>query len=236
MSIADLEIDMDNRAKRRDREARKRAFGLPAGRVRDLVRFFNFTYVEAMPDDDAGREDFFILAHHVARLSGDAERNIRAHARQWCPWMGDEELAVFVRRVLSKPLKWRADTLGQGLGLLDEVRTRLCITTIGAIDVPKAERERRRCERWNAKRRKQTRDQYLAGSLSKAAPWEAEGVSRATWYRRQNAVRQVRVSKDLSRVTRTCLNPHPSQVAPPQWPEGGSVFVGAQATGVSHRW
>jgi hypothetical protein len=32
---------------------------------------------------------------------------------------------------------------------------------------------------------KQTREEYLAGSLSRLKPWEAEGVSRITWYRRQ---------------------------------------------------
>lgn len=30
----------------------------------------------------------------------------------------------------------------------------------------------------------QPRDQYLAESLSSKKPWEALGISRATWYRR----------------------------------------------------
>jgi len=41
--LADLEIHMNNRARRRDREARKSPFNLPAGRVRDLVSFLGFT-------------------------------------------------------------------------------------------------------------------------------------------------------------------------------------------------
>jgi len=81
--LADQLIEIENRAARRDREARRRAFPLPAGRVRDVVRFFAFTYGDAMPDDDAGREDFFILAHHVARLNGDPARNVESYARQW---------------------------------------------------------------------------------------------------------------------------------------------------------
>lgn len=28
------------------------------------------------------------------------------------------------------------------------------------------------------------RDQYLAESITRAAPWEALGISRATWYRK----------------------------------------------------
>jgi hypothetical protein len=92
---------------------------------------FAFTYDDAMPDDDAGRDDFFILANHVAGLNGNPARNIVRYARQWCPWMGDDELAALVRRVLARPYRWSADGLGERLGLLDEVRTRLNITTRG---------------------------------------------------------------------------------------------------------
>ncbi len=106
--LADKLADIENRARRRDREARRRAFGFTTGRVRDLVRFLAFTYGDAMPDDDAGRDDFFILAQHVAGLNGDPARNIVRYVIQWCPWMGDDELAAMVKRVLSKPYKWRA--------------------------------------------------------------------------------------------------------------------------------
>ena len=129
-------MDIENRAARRDREAKRRVgFGLPAGRVRDLTRFFCFTYGGALPDDDAGRECFFVLACHVARLNGDPERNVRRYAETWCPWMPADELDVIVRRVLAKPYRWAAATLGAEIGLLDEVRTRLRITTIRPIGV-----------------------------------------------------------------------------------------------------
>jgi uncharacterized protein (DUF2384 family) len=35
------------------------------------------------------------------------------------------------------------------------------------------------------------RVEYEAGSLSKAKPWEAEGISRRTWYRRQKTGAEV---------------------------------------------
>lgn len=183
--LADQLIEIENRAARRDREARRRAFALPAGRVRDVVRFFAFTYGDAMPDDDAGREDFFILAHHVARLNGDPARNVESYARQWCPWMGNDELAAVIRRVLARPYRWGADKLGESLGLLDSVRTRLGITTIRPTDVPREQLEPRRRERWNAKRRRQTRAEYEGNSFSRTKPWEGEGISRSTWERRR---------------------------------------------------
>ena len=175
--------------------------------MRGLVAFLAFTYGAELPDDDAGREDLFILAHHVARLNGDQTRNIANYARKSCPWMGDDEIGVLVRRVLFRPIKWTAETLGQRLGLLNVVRTKLGITTIRPIDATREQLERQRRDRANAKRRTSSRVLYEGGSLTKAAPWKTEGVSRATWYRRQVAVRQVSVSKDSCEVTHTCLNP-----------------------------
>jgi hypothetical protein len=233
-SRTDALIEIENRARLRDRRAR-RTFGLPAGRTRDLTRFFAFTYSDALPDDDGGREDFLILAHHVARLNGDPARNIIGHADRWCPWMDADEIAATVRRVLARPYRWTADILGERLGLLDEVRTRLAIRTIGAIDVPKAAREQRREQRKvqakKAKRRAQgvmLRDQYEANSFNRTKPWEAAGISRATWYRRREnepltkrtPVRQVARKTGLTPNKRfsigwghTCLTPTPQQAA-----------------------
>src|SRR4051794_30162849 len=67
---------------------------------------------------------------------------------------------------------------------------------IDAVDESKADRAVRRAaerrvrdrERKRANRAEKggsvTRDLYEAESLSRAKPWEAEGISRATWYRR----------------------------------------------------
>ena len=64
---------------------------------------------------------------------------------------------------------------------------------VGAYDADKRERKRRRKERnrqiqGNAKRREKgakTRAEYEANSISKAKPWETEGISRRTWYSRR---------------------------------------------------
>ncbi len=202
--------------------------------------FFAYTSGAILPDDDAGRDDVLILAQHAARLNGDPARNIAGHVQQWCPWMGEAELAALVRRVLARPIKWTADALGHRVGLLDVVRTMLRITTIRPIDVPAAELERRRRDRWNAKRRTRTRIEYLAASLSRAKPWEAEGVCRRTWERRRGAkaVSQVRVSKDSSRVTHTCDNPrqHPVETPLACHEEGSVGGFGAPPSSEGARW
>lgn len=195
--------------------------------MHDLVRFFEVTYGDAMPDDDAGREDFFILAHHVARLNGDPARIVRRYAAQWVTWMSDDELAATVRRVSAKPIKWTAETLGQRLELLNDVRTKLGITTIRPIDVSPEQLERQRRERASVKRRTKSRAEYEDGSLTKAAPWKAEGMSRAKWYRRQKGRETGPRQQCLSVPTHTCLNPRPSLTPSPlaRQKEGAAASV-----------
>ena len=49
--------------------------------------------------------------------------------------------------IAAHPIRWRADKLAHRVGLTDATRTRLGITTIGAIDVTREERAARRRER-----------------------------------------------------------------------------------------
>jgi hypothetical protein len=98
----------------------------------------------------------------------------------------------------NPPRRIRADTLARHLHVSDAERTLLRVYTIGAYDVPKAERIKRRKERARlraqARRRAngvKPREQYLAEARARAEQRQKEGVSRATWYRRR-AVRQVR--------------------------------------------
>ena len=109
--------------------------------------------------------------------------------RMWAPWMERRRSGGEPLRAAQRPLRWKADSLGKLLRLTDADRQRLRIKTIGACDVTKAERDELRRARWNAKRRRQTREGYLAANTaSRSEPWKAEGISRRTWYRRRKAV------------------------------------------------
>jgi hypothetical protein len=95
-----------------------------------------------------------------------------------------------IARVIAKPIRWRADALGRLLRLTDAERTELKITTIGSVDVPRAERMKRRRERARqrkaAKRRAAgavPRAEYLARCRAKPKPWVILGVSRSGYYR-----------------------------------------------------
>jgi hypothetical protein len=84
-----------------------------------------------------------------------------------------------------------ADKLARFLGITFPQRTALGITSIGSIDVNRRGRAllRKRRRRLYLERRRRSRGarpraEYEANSLARAKPWEAEGVSRRTWYRR----------------------------------------------------
>jgi hypothetical protein len=114
--------------------------------------------------------------------------------------MSKQEIAAITTKVIAKPIRWRADKLGIRLRLTEAERTRLGITTIGSIEVTKAERAKRRRERDRLRRQSQLRAQgakpradYEANSISRTKPWERLGMSRRTWYRAgKPAVAQVR--------------------------------------------
>jgi hypothetical protein len=172
--------------------AGKKSFSMASLRCAELRRLFTDRYGFGLHDDDAGREDARIMAHHLAMLAGDQRVRVTAWLSLWAPWMPADEMTRLIDAVTTKALRWRADTLAERLGLTEADRARLRITTIGAIDMTKDERENARKERKvQAKRKKRReqgvkpRDEYLAAALTHAKPWEAAGCSRATWYRRQ---------------------------------------------------
>lgn len=137
----------------RQTKAVRRARLITLIRLRELERLYVSRWGPSLPDDDAGRDDFEIAAHHILHLGDHARDHIVAWAQMWCPWMAAGEIAAIAAKVLARPVKWTADTLGWRLGLTDAERTALKITTIGGIDVSKAMRlERRKKKRRAADR------------------------------------------------------------------------------------
>lgn len=90
----------------------------------------------------------------------------------------------------------KADKLAVMLGVTAEERAFCNMTTVGAIDEPADKRAARAAEARAVRNRERIRTKragkhkprpiYLASALAASKPWEAEGISRATWYRRQN--------------------------------------------------
>jgi hypothetical protein len=154
--------------------------------LRDLRKFFGDRYDKfgpAMPDDDQGAlDDFLILLNYVAML-GDY-RALRATKARWMPSLDEVAFDAMVAEVVFSPLYLAPDVLGERIGLYDDKRTELKIRSIGGIGCTKAQRADRR----NGKKAVKLKAKRAAKralrpvSASAAKPWIDVGMSRSSWY------------------------------------------------------
>lgn len=182
------------KAKKREIQVRHRngrKFSMAPKRLDEIDRLLTHRYGLELPDDDAGRDDVLIMLHHFAH-GRDALARMTAWLARRAPWMPPAEASALIDRVFGKPIKWGADTMGRRLRLTWRERKQLRITTIWAVDITReeaaaAQAVMKRSAR-QAKRRLngvKPRQEYEANSIGHGKPWIAEGISKATWYRRQ---------------------------------------------------
>ena len=168
-------------------------------RTGELRRLFAERYgrgepmIWTFPNDDAGRDDALLFV--TIRLSaGVTAAAASRELLRFAPWLTEAEAAAVAANAASERQQERltAKAIGRRLNLTDDARTRLKIRTIAAVDLSDAEREARRkardAERARA-RRAMKRAAAMAPTGPKVDPWTEQGISRATYYRR-NAVRQ----------------------------------------------
>lgn len=173
------------RKHRRKRRGPAGAGGSVVGiRVAEIGRVFADNYGDALPDDDAGRDDLFVLLNHAAYYT-DARPRMRTVACAWAPWLPADALDDLIADITARPLRWRADSLAKRLGVTDEQRTRLALRTIGAIDVTADERHERRKERDRLAKEAKRRAAGVPPRSARRSPWRLAGVSRRTWFRRR---------------------------------------------------
>lgn len=173
------------------RKSHRSPMQLVALRMRDLARLYRSRYGITLPDDDAGRDDLKVALNHLACLA-HPRGHIANWIEVWAPWLTAAEQREIVQPILANPKRWKADALAWLMRLKKDERAMLGITTIGAIDENKAARTKRRRKldrqrKENVRRAKgmKPREVYEGRSINAAKPWEAEGISRRTWYRRR---------------------------------------------------
>ena len=158
-----------------------------------LLKLFRYRWGYELPDDDAGRSDLFELMLNLSLAPAAVKKKMACAIETWAPWMQPDEAKEMVCHVNRLTIYDRIPTareLGNRLRLTNAERERLRLWPIAPFDktdeelvVQRKARERDRREKKRRQRGIKTREAYLA-SLSKRRPWEAEKVSRSTWYNR----------------------------------------------------
>jgi hypothetical protein len=197
------------------KQQRTRCHPLSFIRLRELERVFRSRYGPTLPDDDAGRDDLILAAHHIAQRGGDVVKHIACWASLWAPWIPQCEAKALAEYVAVRPLRFKAATLGFRLGLMDSERTALRIKTIralGVTDEMMAER-RRRADRERKAKWRTLKRLTKPETITRRKPWLAKAMSRATWYRQRNApnkktseTKSVRSKEKNIAADRNCLS------------------------------
>lgn len=187
-------------------EARKRkphSYNRHQNRIREIEKLVKVRHGYGVPETDDA--DIYIeavaYAYQAEMWAGgtDASKRLLAWCSVWAPWATTHAKGI-INPILSK-LNGRRQGLdqhrmGNMLRLTWAERQSLGLRTIAACDVEPDEQKRRakdiKCKndraRKAAMRREQgakKRDEWLASCKSQIRPWEAEGISRRTWYRRR---------------------------------------------------
>lgn len=123
----------------------KRTKSMAAIRLAELQRWLSDIIgegVELEPSkwaEDTAR----IFVHHFIVIA-DGNRRAAAWLATYSPWISTRDREYMITEANHCPIKWSADKLAWKIRLTMEQRTRLKITTIGAIDCSKDQRAQRR--------------------------------------------------------------------------------------------
>ena len=180
--------DKEKEKKKKSKDQRKRAF--QAMRTGDLNKLFAKRYRSTredyvFPDDDAGIDDLRILLGHYAY--SNPQRLTKVAALR-APWLTGMQFDYMMADATMSPRMWTFQELGDHMNLTEAERRDLGIRTIGTIDVTSKERKQARKVRDKAARPQRVGPKGAkphAESARRLKPWEAEGISRRTYYRRR---------------------------------------------------
>lgn len=156
-------------------------------RLPQLERLFAHRYAclkpVTLPDDDSGRDDLTLMLCVAVFTGSDARKRMDGLAVRWAPWLHKEEADALIARIRSMPRWFTPDELAWRLKITLSEREGLKLTTMGCIELPnKKARDQYRRNKDNAKRREKRRQKPKKVTVAELA--KAEGMSRATYYRK----------------------------------------------------
>ncbi|SFV16001.1 hypothetical protein SAMN05192541_124113 [Bradyrhizobium arachidis] len=172
-------------------DARARGFGKrpPAANLRawELEKIFRYRFGKFIPCNADGREALRVIAEaYRFAKGGDLQSKLTGYVRARAPWATSEVDAIAAAAATAC---WQsADELAWRIKLSPMERERLEIRTIGAVGLNKRRRsaiQKTKHKQRESARRKANGAKPHAESLNRTRPWEAEGISRRTWFRRR---------------------------------------------------
>jgi hypothetical protein len=198
---------------------RRRPFNRRARQLGDVKRLIRHRYGLTLPNDDAARTDLFCLVYDLVKVAANPKQALSTWAEVSAPWAAAEDLVAWIARAErfvnwenreNGGIGWSDADIGIRLALTYDERSACAITTIAPCDLSEAEflekrrsNKRARSALWMEKQRRAAgvlcREDYLKTTLTAKAPWKDEGISRATWYRRQKAAARNVVRLDWAR-------------------------------------
>jgi hypothetical protein len=154
-----------------------------------LMKLFRHRYGYQFPDDDAGRDDLFVLLCVVSLAPSGSDKKVAHTIEMWAPWMPEWERELYVEHIGRLNIYERmpaAKELGERLNLSNAERERLRLWPIKPVDmtVEQLMEQRKTKERERHRRRRLANGAKPRATTAK--PWEAEGIPRSAWYRRRS--------------------------------------------------
>jgi hypothetical protein len=103
-----------------------------------LLKLFRHRYGYEFPDDDAGRDDLFVLLCVVSLAPSATDKKMAHVIDVWAPWMPDWERDMLVEHVNRLTIYERmpaAQVLGERVNLTNVDRERLRLWPIKPVDM-----------------------------------------------------------------------------------------------------
>jgi len=145
----------------------------------ELAKFFRHRYGTELPDDDAGRSDLLVLLDVLA-CRPKARKRMESAISLWAPWLPQDEAEALIDFANAHARNASADEVAGRLNLTDAERTRLCIRTIGSVDVLRPARvERRKRQRREAERQRRARKKQANQAKQQATEANATSIADA---------------------------------------------------------
>jgi len=169
----------------------------------------------------------------------DIEGQIAETARQATPDLPHKEVAAIQKQAKAKALQpdkryfFKGSTIAALLGVSDDLARDLDLKQVMSEQL----RATRKSEQRTASRRSKgvvARKDYLAAnSASQNKPWDALGISRATYYRQKKQNKLPRLSKGVRQVCLRLQGHHGDQGTDPSFGEGRNTALCLSGTPLS---